>query len=43
MVAELAKLYPETREPSSPIKPVRLPPSVAPLHSTSTARRRQHG
>lgn len=42
MVRELAKLYPETREPASPVKPVRLPPSVAPLHSTS-ARRRQHG
>jgi glycosyltransferase involved in cell wall biosynthesis len=42
MVRELARLYPETKEPSSPSKPVRLPPSVAPLHSTS-AKRRQHG
>jgi glycosyltransferase involved in cell wall biosynthesis len=42
MVRELAKLYPETKEPGAPMKPVRLPPSVAPLHSTS-AKRRQHG
>jgi glycosyltransferase involved in cell wall biosynthesis len=42
MVRELAELYPETKAPSSPLKPVRLPPSVAPLHSTS-AKRRQHG
>lgn len=42
MMRELAKLYPETKEPSAPLKPVRLPPSVAPLHSTS-AKRRQHG
>ena len=34
MVRELAQLYPETRTPSPPVKPVRLPPSVAPLHST---------
>ncbi len=42
MVRELAELYPETKAPSSPLKPVRLPPSVAPLHSTP-AKRRQHG
>ena len=42
MVKELASLYPETRDPSAPVQPVRLPPSVAPLHSTSS-RRRQHG
>jgi len=42
MVKELARLYPETRSPESPVKPVRLPPSVAPLHSASP-RRRQHG
>ena len=42
MVRELARLYPETKEPSAPLKPVRLPPSVAPLHSTSS-KRRQHG
>lgn len=42
MMRELAQLYPETKEPGSPVKPVRLPPSVAPLHSSS-AKRRQHG
>ncbi|KFE72444.1 glycosyltransferase family 2 protein [Hyalangium minutum] len=42
MVKELAKLYPETRSPEAPVQPVRLPPSVAPLHPT-TSRRRQHG
>jgi glycosyltransferase involved in cell wall biosynthesis len=42
MIRELADLYPETRSPGSPVKPVRLPPSVATLHST-TSRRRQHG
>jgi glycosyltransferase involved in cell wall biosynthesis len=42
MVKELAKLYPDVRSPEAPVKPVRLPPSVAPLHSTSS-RRRQHG
>ena len=42
MIRELASLYPETRSPAAPVKPVRLPPSVAPLHSTSS-RRRQHG
>jgi glycosyltransferase involved in cell wall biosynthesis len=40
MIRELARLYPETREPSPPVQPVRLPPSVAPLHA---AKRRQHG
>lgn len=43
MVRELAQLYPETRVPSSPVKPVRLPPSVAPLHPTAATRRRGHG
>jgi glycosyltransferase involved in cell wall biosynthesis len=42
MIRELADLYPETRSPGAPVKPVRLPPSVAPLHSTSS-RRRHHG
>ncbi|MBN1207517.1 MAG: glycosyltransferase family 2 protein [Myxococcaceae bacterium] len=43
MVRELAQLYPETRSPAPPVKPVRLPPSVAPLHSSGSARRRNHG
>jgi glycosyltransferase involved in cell wall biosynthesis len=43
MVRELAKLYPETRSPPPPVKPMRLPPSVAPLHSTDATRRRKHG
>jgi glycosyltransferase involved in cell wall biosynthesis len=42
MVRELVNLFPETRSPPSPVKPVRLPPSVAPLHSAGT-KRRQHG
>ncbi|WP_224364619.1 glycosyltransferase family 2 protein [Hyalangium versicolor] len=42
MIRELAQLYPETRAPSPPQKPVRLPPDVAPLHSAA-AKRRQHG
>jgi hypothetical protein len=42
MVRELANLFPETRTPSPTVKPVRLPPSVAPLHS-ATAKRRHHG
>jgi glycosyltransferase involved in cell wall biosynthesis len=43
MMRELAQLYPETRSPPPPVKPMRLPPSVAPLHSTASARRRKHG
>ncbi|MFL5345740.1 MAG: glycosyltransferase family 2 protein [Hyalangium sp.] len=43
MVKELANLYPETRSPPAPLKPVRLPPSVAPLHSASAPKRRHHG
>jgi glycosyltransferase involved in cell wall biosynthesis len=42
MVKELARLYPETLAPEAPVKPVRLPPSVATLHS-ATSRRRNHG
>ncbi len=43
MIRELAQLYPETRSPPPPQKPVRLPPSVAPLHSNASSRRRNHG
>jgi glycosyltransferase involved in cell wall biosynthesis len=43
MVRELTDLYPETRSPPAPVKPVRLPPSVAPIHSAGTSKRRQHG
>jgi glycosyltransferase involved in cell wall biosynthesis len=43
MVRELVDLYPETRSPTPPTKPVRLPPDVAPLHSTPSAWRRKHG
>jgi glycosyltransferase involved in cell wall biosynthesis len=43
MVRELVDLYPETRTPTPPTKPVRLPPDVAPLHSTPPAWRRKHG
>ena len=43
MIRELVDLYPETREPAPPAKPVRLPPDVAALHSTPAAWRRKHG
>ncbi|WP_224243608.1 glycosyltransferase family 2 protein [Hyalangium gracile] len=43
MLRELVDLYPETRAPSAPVTPVRLPPDVAPLHSTGAGKRRQHG
>nr|WP_216672395.1 glycosyltransferase family 2 protein [Corallococcus exiguus] len=33
MMKELVSLYPETRSPSPPVKPVRLPPSVQQLRS----------
>lgn len=35
MVKELVKLYPETRTPTPPTQPVRLPPSVQPLRTVS--------
>ena len=43
MVRELVDLYPETLKPQQPVKPVRLPPSVAALHPASQAKRRTHG
>ncbi|QRK08203.1 glycosyltransferase family 2 protein [Archangium violaceum] len=43
MVRELAKLYPQTRWPRATKRPVRLPPSVAPLHGPSRERERTRG
>ena len=43
MVRELAKLYPETRWPKPAARPVRLPPSVAPLHGAPREKSRGHG
>lgn len=43
MVRELVDLYPETRVPQQPTQPVRLPPSVAPLHAAASPKRRKHG
>jgi glycosyltransferase involved in cell wall biosynthesis len=37
MVRELVRLYPETRTPSEPKDPVRLPPSVKSLHGARKA------
>ena len=37
MVKELVALYPETRSPPPPSKPVRLPPSVQPLRAVSSS------
>ncbi len=41
MLRELVQLYPETRAPTPPSQPVRLPPDVAQLHAAG--RRRKHG
>ncbi|WP_342375364.1 glycosyltransferase family 2 protein [Myxococcus stipitatus] len=43
MVKELVRLYPETRTPSAPAQPVRLPPSVQPLHSVPSTGRAARG
>lgn len=43
MVRELVKLYPETRRPQVAKRPVRLPPSVSPLHGTARDKARGHG
>jgi glycosyltransferase involved in cell wall biosynthesis len=44
MVRELVRLYPETRHPRAAVRPVRLPPTVSPLHgSTPRERARGHG
>ncbi|OJH40924.1 glycosyltransferase family 2 protein [Cystobacter ferrugineus] len=43
MVRELARLYPETRWPKAATRPVRLPPTVAPLHGPAREKARGHG
>ena len=43
MLRELVGLYPETRHPQAARNPVRLPPSVSPLHGTVRERARQSG
>ena len=43
MVRELVKLYPETRHPQAAKRPVRLPPSVAPLHGSARERDKARG
>jgi len=43
MVRELVKLYPETRWPKPAQRPIRLPPSVAPLHDIARERERTRG
>jgi glycosyltransferase involved in cell wall biosynthesis len=43
MLRELVKLYPETKRPPDPQQPVRLPPKVSALRSSSRRQKAHHG